>query len=153
MTEMSPESISGYITGEGCFYVESGYDKKYRLKHRIRPAFCIECRESDREILESIRKRIGCGNLYQLDFGRYKGYEQKKWQPHVKLRVSNFQDIRKKVIPFFGKYPLFGTKRKSFEVFSEIVERMEKGEHLKGGSLEQIKLLVKDLNLLNKKGL
>ena len=75
MTEMLPENVSGYITGEGCFYVESGYDKKYRLKHRIRPAFCIEVREDDREILESVIKLIGCGNLYRLDFGRYKGYK------------------------------------------------------------------------------
>lgn len=153
MTEMSPDSISGYVTGEGCFYVESGYDKKYRLKHRIRPAFCIECRQSDREVLEAVKKVIGCGNLYQLDFGRYRGYEQKNWQPHVKFRVSNFQDISEKVVPFFEKYPLFGTKQKSFKVFSEIVKRIEKGEHLKEDSLEQLKLLVKSLNLLNKKGL
>jgi len=153
MTEMSPESISGYITGEGCFYVESGYDKKYRLRHRIRPAFCIEVREDDREVLEAVRNTINCGNLYQLDFGRYKGYEDKKWRPHCKLRVSNFQDISKKVVPFFEKFPLFGTKQKSFNVFAEVVKRMEKGEHLKEDSLEQIKLLVKQLNSLNKKGL
>ena len=52
MAEMPPESVSGYVTGEGCFYVESGQDKKYRLRNRIRPAFCIEVREDDKEILE-----------------------------------------------------------------------------------------------------
>ena len=96
MSEMTPENISGYITGEGCFYVESGYDKKYRLRHRIRPAFCVEVRESDREILETIARQLNCGNIYRLDFGRYKGYEAKKWKPHVKLRVSNFDDVSKK---------------------------------------------------------
>jgi len=153
MTNMSPESISGYVTGEGCFYVESGYDKKYRLRHRIRPAFCIEVRESDKEILEATRETLGCGNLYRLDFGRYKGYEDKKWKPHVKLRVSNFDDLSKKVVPFFKKYPLFGTKRKSFEVFSEVVKRMQNREHLNEETLEEIKQLVKILNSLNKKGL
>ena len=153
MTEMSPENVSGYVTGEGCFYVESGYDKKYRLKHRIRPAFSIECRQSDKEVLESVKKVIGCGNLYQLEFGRYKGYKQKKWQPHIKLRVSNFKEISEKVVPFFKKHPLFGTKRRSFEVFAEIIETMKAAKHLKEGSLEEIKLLVRNLNSLNKKGL
>ena len=91
--KMSPESVSGYVTGEGCFYVESGYDKKYRLKHRIRPAFCIEVRADDKEILELVKKALGCGNIYDLDFGRYKGYEKKNWRPHAKLRISNIQDI------------------------------------------------------------
>ncbi len=153
MTEMSPESISGYVTGEGCFYVESGYDKKYRLRHRIRPAFCIEVRENDKEILEAVKEKLSCGNIYQLDFGRYKGYESKKWKPHVKLRVSNIDDISKKVVPFFEKYTLFGNKQKSFKVFSEVVKRMERGEHLKEDTLERVKSLVKTLNSLNKKGL
>jgi hypothetical protein len=153
MTEMSPESISGYVTGEGCFYVESGYDKKYRLKHRIRPAFSIECRQSDRSILESIKETLGCGHVYQLEFGRYKGYEQKKWQPHVKLRVSNFRDISEKVVPFFQRYTLYGTKRRSFEVFAKVVEAMQAGRHLRENSLEEVKHLVRNLNSLNKKGL
>jgi hypothetical protein len=153
MTEMSPENLSGYITGEGCFYVESGYDKKYRLRHRIRPAFCIEVRDDDREILESVKQIIGCGNIYELDFGRYKGYESKKWRPHVKLRVSNFNDISKRVVPFFEKYPLFGTKRRSFEVFRSVVKKMEKGDHLKPDTLNELKSFVKNLNAINKKGL
>lgn len=153
MAKMPPESISGYVTGEGCFYVESGYDKKYRLRHRIRPAFCIEVRESDREILEAIKETLDCGNLYKLDFGRYKGYEDKNWKPHAKLRVSNFKDISQKVVPFFEKHQLFGSKQKAFEVFREVVRRMGREEHLKKDTLEEVKSLVKKLNSLNKKGL
>ncbi len=153
MAKMPPESISGYVTGEGCFYVESKYDKKYRLRHRIRPAFCIEVRENDREILEAIKETLGCGNLYRLDFGRYKGYETKRWKSHVKLRISNFDDISKKVVPFFERYPLFGSKQKSFKIFNEIVKKMQRSEHLKEETLEEIKSLVKTLNSLNKKGM
>jgi hypothetical protein len=153
MTEMSPESISGYVTGEGCFYAESGKDLKYRLGHRIRLAFCIEVKESDKEILEGVQQALGCGNMYFLDFGRYKGYEEKNWHKHVKYRVSNFNDIWTKVIPFFKKYPLYGTKAKVFKVYCEIAERMFRREHISYAGLEQVKVFVTQLKALNKKGL
>lgn len=153
MVEIPPESVSGYVTGEGCFYAESGNDPKYKLGHRIRLAFCIEVKESDKEILEGIQQLLGCGNVYSLDFGRYKGYEEKKWHKHVKYRVSNFNDIWTKVIPFFKKYPLYGTKKKSFEAYCEIAERIFQRKHLTSEGLEQTKVLVNQLKALNKKGL
>jgi hypothetical protein len=149
---LAPEHVSGFVSGEGCFYVESGYDRKYRLKHRIRPAFCIEVRADDREILEAIRKIIGCGNIYELDFGRYRGYESKGWKPHVKYRVSNFLDIKEKVVPFFRRYPPFGKKRMAFGIFCEVVEAMNKRQHLSEETLGFLKEKVKLLNALNKKG-
>jgi hypothetical protein len=152
MAEMPPEAISGYVTGEGCFYAESGYDPKYRLQHRIRLAFCIEVKATDRELLEAVQSQLGCGHIYELDFGRYRGYETKNWKPHVKYRVSNFQELTQKVIPFFSQYPLFGTKHQSFEVFCQIAELMMNKQHLTPEGLEIIKILVKRLNALNKKG-
>ena len=152
MTKMSPEHVSGYVIGEGCFYAESGKDYKYRLGHRIRLAFSIEVREQDRELLETVQEYLGCGNIYHLDFGRYVGYKQKKWKRHVKYRVSNFDDLYKKVIPFFRKYPLFGMKLKSFDIFSEIAEKMINKEHLTESGLNEIKLLVKQLRQINKRG-
>ena len=150
---LPPESISGYVTGEGCFYVESGRDPKYKLGHRIRLGFCIEVKESDKEILEGIQQELGCGNIYSLDFGRYKGYEEKKWHKHVKYRVSNFQDIWNKIVPFFNKYPLYGTKQKVFEIYREIARRIYERQHITYEGLEQIKVLVSQLKALNKKGL
>ena len=153
MESISPENVSGFVTGEGCFYVESGHDPKYRLGHRIRPAFCIELRFDDKPILEAIQSQLGCGQIYDLDFGRYKGYEQKNWKPHVKYRVSNFADLSQKVVPFFKKNPLFGKKKKSFEIFQMIVGFMENKQHLEEGGLQEIKQLVRELNELNKKGI
>lgn len=150
---ISPEALSGFVVGEGCFYVESGYDEKYRLKWRIRPAFCVEVRHDDREILETLQSTIGCGNIYDLNFGRYKGYEQKKWQPHVKYRVSNFEDICSKVVPFFKRHSLFGRKKKCFDLFCQIVDSMVLKNHLDPNELESIKTLVRELNILNKKGI
>lgn len=149
---ISPDALSGFVVGEGCFYVESGRDEKYRLGWRIRPAFCVEVRHDDRGILESLQAALGCGNIYELDFGRYKGYEAKNWRPHAKYRVSNIADIRSKVIPFFEKNPLFGRKKECFEIFRRVVAAMNNGQHLQADKLQEVKAWVRDLNILNKKG-
>ena len=61
--------------------------------------------------------------------------------------------FQKRVVPFFEKYSLFGSKQKSFEVFSAVVKKMRNKEHLNEKTLEGVKSLVKTLNSLNKKGL
>ena len=148
---VTPEHVAGLVVGEGCFYAESGRDKKYRSGWRIRPAFCIEMRHDDREVLEYVRDHLGCGAIYDLDFGRYRGYESKGWKPHVKYRVSNLADLHGKVVPFF-RSRLFGRKRRAFELFSELVEMMERREHLTPEGLEAAKDLAKRLTDHNKKG-
>lgn len=149
---ISPENLSGFVVGEGCFYAESGRDEKYRLGWRIRPAFCVEVRFDDRGILEALQSALGCGSIYDLDFGRYKGYEQKNWRPHVKFRVSNIHDLRNKVVPFFRQFPLFGRKRQCFELFCDIADGIERKQHLQPEGLEVLKQVVGQLNALNKKG-
>jgi len=153
MENISPENVSGFVVGEGCFYVEFGSDKKYKLGYRVRPAFCIEVRYDDKDVLEAVREHLGCGNIYNLDFGRYKGYEQKKWKPHVKYRVSNFEDISRKVVPFFKRYSLFGKKKRSFDLFCEVVNLMEQKAHLGQEGLQRISSIVNELRSLNKKGI
>ena len=153
MVEIPPDAISGYVTGEGCFYAESGYDPKYKLEHRVRLGFCIEAKESDKEILEGIKRILACGSIYSPDFGRHKGCSEEKRNRHVKYRVSNFNDIWTKVIPFFRRHSLFGTRRKQFEVYSDIAKRMYERQHITYEGLEQIKVLVNQLKALNKKGL
>lgn len=151
-TTVTPEHVAGLVVGEGCSYAESGRDRKYRSGWRIRPAFCIEMRADDREVLEEVRGHLGCGNIYDLDFGRYRGYESKGWRPHVKYRVSNLADLHAKVVPFFRRYALFGQKRAAFELFAEMVEMMNRKEHLTPDGLERAKALAAALTKHNKKG-
>ena len=152
MSLVTPEHIAGLVVGEGCFYTESGADRKYRSGWRIRPAFCIEMRHDDREVLELVKLQLGCGSIYELDFGRYRGYEAKGWKPHVKYRVSNISDLHSKVVPFFQKHHLFGRKERAFELFVQLVEMMHARDHLKPEGLERAKNLAKQLTEHNKKG-
>jgi hypothetical protein len=87
-------------------------------------------RQDDREALEAVQQHIGCGRIYDLDFGRYKGYEKKGWAPHVKLRVGSVRDLAGYVVPFFRTHPLFGRKAVAFEIFAELVGIMAERRHL-----------------------
>jgi hypothetical protein len=106
----------------------------------------------DREVLEEVKSHLGCGSIYELDFGRYKGYEAKGWRPHVKYRVSRLADLHDKVIPFFREHQLFGRKRTAFELFAQLVEMMHDREHLTHEGLVKAKDLARCLTEYNKKG-
>ena len=149
---ISPENISGFVVGEGCFYVEYGKDPKYKLNTRVRPSFIIEVANDDVDVLHSIKEIIGCGTVYSLDYSRYQNYAEKKWKPHVRYKVSNITDIATKVIPFFEKYPLFGKKAKAFEYFKVIVEQVLAKKHLDVQGLVEISEVSDQLRLVNKRG-
>lgn len=149
---ISPENISGFVVGEGCFYVEYGKDSKYKLGLRVRPSFVIEVAEDDKQVLDAIKETIGCGTVYHLDFGRYEKYREKKWKQHDRYKVSNIADIANKLIPFFEKYPLFGKKEKAFLLFKMIVKKVLDKKHLNKDGLEEISQLVRQLHTVNKRG-
>ena len=149
---ITPNNISGFVVGEGCFYVEFGKDTKYKLQIRVRPSFVIELAEDDLDILEAIKRSINCGTIYHVDFGRYKTYQYKKWKRHVRYKVSNITDIATKLVPFFEQNPLFGKKAKAFYYFREVVQRIVAKQHLSSEGLTEIAELIHQLHLINKRG-
>lgn len=149
---ITPKHLAGLVVGEGCFYVESCADPKYRSGWRIRPAFCVEMRADEIEVLEALQRELGCGGIYHLDFGRYRGYRTKDWQPHAKFRVSNTADLVSKVLPFFEEHGLFGRKRRAFELFAQIVRALDRKEHLHEDGLLQIRATADQLRQHNHRG-
>lgn len=131
---LNPFYIVGFVDGEGCFSVT--INKNGSKKPEVRLIFEIELREDDKNILEEIRKILGCGNIYRLEYKRYA-----KWQPHIKYKVSNFADISLKIIPFFKKHPLQAKKRNQFNTFCLVAEMMQKKEHLILHGIERIRQL------------
>lgn len=131
---LNPHYIAGFVDGEGCFSIT--FNKNGNRLPEVRLIFEIELREDDEPILREIRKVLDCGNIYRLEYDRYA-----KWQPHVKLKVSNFTDISHKIIPFFQKYPLQAKKRLQFEKFCEAAEIIKTKRHLKLEGIEQIQTI------------
>jgi len=133
-SKLNPYYLVGLVDGEGCFSITFNRHKNNKIE--IRLIFEIELREDDKEILNRVRKTLDCGNIYYLNYERYK-----KWRPHFKYKVSNLKDITQKIIPFFEKYPLQAKKRKSFEVFSKVASLMLTKRHLIPEVILEIKKL------------
>ena len=133
-SKLNPYYLDGLVDGEGCFSITFNRHKNNRIEVRL--IFEIELREDDKEILERVKETLECGNLYHLDYKRYR-----KWKPHFKYKVSNLRDIVQKVIPFFNKYPLQAKKKESFERFSKASELMLKKKHLSPEGILEIRNL------------
>ena len=85
--KLHPQYVVGFIDGEGSFWVSIYRDETMRNKIFCRAEFSIELRADDREILERIRKTLGCGKIYDCKYERY------GWYPHVKYKVSRLDEI------------------------------------------------------------
>lgn len=131
---LSPDYIVGFVDGEGCFCIS--LNKNGNRLPEVRLIFEIELRGDDEPILHEIQTVLGCGNIYRLEYARYA-----KWQPHVKLKVSNFRDISQKIIPFFQRYPPQAKKRLQFAQFCLAAELVRTKKHLTAEGVEQIRAL------------
>ena len=124
---LSPEYIVGLVDGEGSFtaYVRDP-DKGGITKRRVyvEPRFYIKLIEKDKEILDQLREYFRCGSIY---FQRDK---RPNHQQCYRYEVFNWNDLRNIIIPFFQKYHLqLVSKRNDFEIFCDIMSRLERGEH------------------------
>lgn len=137
-SKLNPHYLVGLVDGEGCFSVTFNKHKNNHLPE-VRLLFEIELREDDKEILERAKKTLNCGNIYYLNYERYK-----KWRPHYKYKVSNIKDISTKVIPFFQKYPLQAKKKYSFTLFKKVAKLILLKKHLTIDGVEKIKSLKED---------
>ncbi len=150
---LTPEAIVGFFVGEGTFGVESGKDDKYQLGWRIRPYVSVNIRKDDESILQEMTRIIGCGHIYELDYGRYERYKSRGWKPQVRWKVSNIDDLSNKVVPFFKQHGIFGMKAQAFGIFSQIVEAKYKKEDRNPKMLEHMRALARSLQAINKRGI
>lgn len=144
--KLHPYQVGGFVVGEGCFYIDISRDSSYSCGYQSRLGFEIELREDDREILEEIQNQLSCGNIYRLEYDRYK-----KWKPHVKYRVSNFREINEKVIPYFKEGLLFGKKHRQFDLFCEAAVIIEQGLHKVTAGVEKLRDIKRRMNEVGKK--
>ena len=125
--------ISGFVDGEGCFHVAINKLPKMTLGWQVLPEFRIVQHQRDEKILHQIRQFFGCGNVV-VNHGDRK-----------ELRVRGIDNL-KKVVKFFKKHKLQTAKRKSFDLFAEIISMMEQKQHLSHYGLSAIAELASKMN-------
>ena len=116
---ISPEYISGYVDGEGCFTVTFNFRMKAKLRWELRPSFSVSQNEDRRQVLDLMRNYFGCGHIRR-------DYADKT----VKFEVRDHRDLIGKIIPHFERFPLLSKKQQDFELFRAICGKVHGGDHL-----------------------
>ncbi len=136
-----PSYISGYIDGEGCFMVSISPRSTLLVGWEVRPSLSVSQNGDRSEVLVAIQRYFGCGTLRPDRSDR-----TLKWE------VRSLPVIRDRIIPHFERYPLQSGKRRDFELFSQICELMDRGEHRRPRGLIEIVRLAGDMNPSGKRG-
>ena len=125
--------IAGFTDGEGSFNVSIKKRLDYKESWKLTASFNVS--QKDRVILAWIKHILGCGTLRERKDGV------------VYYEVTNITSLCDTVIPFFKKFGFRSAyKKHNFRIFSEIVLKMQTGEHNSKEGFQQILELRENLN-------
>lgn len=117
--------IVGFVDGEGCFHVAISKLPKMTLGWQVLPEFRVVQHQRDEPLLQIFKVFFGFGSVVRNHGDR------------KEFRVRGLQNLRK-IVDFFRKSPLKTSKRRNFELFCEVIELMEKKQHLTKEGLQKI---------------
>jgi hypothetical protein len=89
----------------------------------------------DTELMKSLVEYLGCGNCHS-----------KSSQDIVDFIVVRFGDNFDKIIPFFDKYLLQGSKALNFAYFKQAAELINNKAHLTESGVVKIRLIQSGMN-------
>jgi len=137
--------LVGFTDGEGTFSISFIKNESMRFGYQIFTEFVVTQGEKSLDVLAKIEKFFGCGRIYVNR--RYDNHKENIYRYCVRSR----KDLLAIVIPFFGKHQLLTAKKNDFKIFSEVVEMMEKREHLSEKGFGKIKNLASQTNRQKKR--
>ena len=132
--------ITGFTDGEGCFQVSFSKRKKMNLGIEVKPSFSLSQRKRNKDIIFFLQDFFKCG-----------GVRFSKKDQYYKFEVRSISDLMKKIIPHFQKNPLQTSKQKDFQIFTDICQLINSGQHLNPQGLTKIIDLSQNLNASGKK--
>lgn len=131
---INPYWLSGFVDGDGSFYVSLVKDSSRKLGFAVNPTFSIIQNSKDLILLKNIIGFLECGSIANDTIGINS------------VRVSNFINLSTKIIPFFKKYNLRTSKQLDFIKFNEILNIISKKDHLTLNGFNQIKSITLTMN-------
>jgi len=140
-TEAASWFLAGFVEGEGSLCVSIKRHATCRHGYYVDPGFFLYQHESGRALLDLAKTIFGSGRI-----------SPKPGTPHVLVfEISSTSILRERVIPFFERYVVpFSCKRETFERFREILEAMQRKEHLRDDGLAEIVRKVYAMNPASK---
>ena len=107
--------------------------KNSKLGFGVRLEFHVSQDSRDEKLFRSFIKYLTCGNIH-------------KSRDTLEYRVTKFDDIVNKVIPFFQKYKIRGVKALDFSNWCLVADMMKQKKHLTAEGLEKIKQIKAGMN-------
>jgi hypothetical protein len=130
---IDPNWISGFSTGEACFFILIGASPNSKLKKRVKLEFSLVQHIRDEQLMRSLIEFLGCGYLL-------------KNRKTIQYRVTKFSDISEKIISIFCKHSILGVKSLDFSDFCRAVKLMKEKKHHLSEGLGQISNIKANMN-------
>ena len=137
--QLSPQWVSGFVDGEGTFYVGINKNPTMKIGYQVLPEFRIVQHKRDMKLLHALRHFFGCGVV------------RRNHEDRFELRIRKLETIEKTIIPFFRTNPLHTQKQFDFLKFSEIIRLMSEDAHLTISGLIRIIDVASQMNRSDKK--
>jgi hypothetical protein len=132
--KLDAEWVTGFVDGEGCFYVGVNKHADMTAKFQVLPEFTVVQHKRDVTLLYALKEFFRCG-VVRSNHGDRMAY-----------RVRGIKHLSEIIIPFFMRYPLKSKKKMDFEKFSKILIIIQKGDHLKADGISRICEIANQMN-------
>jgi len=126
--------ITGFVDGEGCFYVGINPHKEMTLGYQVLPEFTVVQHKRDVQVLYALKEYFGCG-VVRINHGDRMAY-----------RIRGHKHLLEHIVPFFVKHPLKTKKNVDFKNFRHILLMMEADKHLTSDGIESIRQIAAQMN-------
>ena len=126
--------VTGFVDGEGCFFVGINPHSDLSTGFQVLPEFTVVQHERDVQLLHALKRFFGCGVV------------RRNHAERMAYRVRDARHLRERIVPFFEKHPLKSKKRLDFLKFRKILRLMERGEHLNPRGVETIRAIASQMN-------
>jgi LAGLIDADG endonuclease len=133
-TIFHPAWVTGFIDGEGTFFVDLLKNKTMALNIQVQLQFSITQHIRDADLMRSLVDFFGAGIV--VSDGPTK----------VQYRIRWFADFEQSLFPLLDEYPLMTQKRLDAEAFRKVHALMKDGRHLTPDGLDEIRAIKNTMN-------
>ena len=132
--KLEAQWITGFVDGEGCFYVGINPHKEMTTGFQVLPEFTVVQHKRDVQVLHALKAYFGCG-VVRVNHGDRMAY-----------RVRSTQHLLENIVPFFVKHSLKTKKNVDFKRFRRILLMMQADRHLTSEGVEEIRTIAASMN-------
>ena len=129
-----PAWFAGFCEGESCFFISISKSPKSKLGWAVQLVFKITQHSRDIQLLQLIKDFLDCGRV------------EKRAGFAADFTVTSIKDIEGKILTFFDKYPLLGSKLLNLKDFNEAFKIMKVKGHLTEEGLNKIRVIKAGMN-------